>query len=157
MVVRNGGTKWWYEMVVRNGGTKKNFIMKRVTGIGGIFFKARNPKTLQAWYVKHLGLPVTPDGYVVFSQQEKGESHTVWSTFSQDTTYFTPGDQSFMVNFRVADLDQLLKQLQQEGVEVVGEVEEYDYGKFGWILDPEGNKIELWEPNDPRFREVNKI
>ncbi|MCB0569843.1 MAG: VOC family protein [Phaeodactylibacter sp.] len=132
--------------------------MKRVTGIGGLFFKAKDPKALQAWYEKHLGLPVTPDGYIVFEWGRQGEmGHTVWSAFPEHTTYYAPSDKPFMFNYRVENLAGLLNVLREEGVEVVGEIEAYDYGKFGWIMDPEGNKIELWEPNDEEFREVNKM
>ncbi len=132
--------------------------MKRVTGIGGLFFKAKDPKALQAWYQKHLGLPVTEDGYVVFEWGSKGHSgFTVWSAFPEDTQYYAPSDKPFMFNYRVDDLDALLKVLEEEGVEIVGEPETYDYGKFGWIMDPEGNKIELWEPNDEEYRKLNKL
>ncbi|MCB0551442.1 MAG: VOC family protein [Phaeodactylibacter sp.] len=133
--------------------------MKRVTGIGGIFFKAKDPKALQAWYQKHLGLPATPEGYIVLQWgQEEGDSgYTVWSAMPESTEYYAPSQASFMINYRVENLDALLDLLREEGVEVVGEPEEYEYGKFGWIMDPEGNKVELWEPKDEVFREVNKL
>ncbi|MDX1534643.1 MAG: VOC family protein [Thermoplasmata archaeon] len=124
--------------------------MDRVTGIGGVFFKAENPDRLKAWYVRHLGLPSREDGNVMFDLQDEGESpragYTVWSPFPQDTDYFEPSEAPFMINYRVADLDRLLDQLRAEGVEVEDRVEEYPYGRFAWVMDPEGNRIELWEP-----------
>lgn len=133
--------------------------MKRVTGIGGIFFKAKDPKALQAWYQKHLGLPATPEGYIVLQWgKEEGDSgYTVWSAMPEDTQYYAPSQAPFMINYRVENLDALLDLLREEGVEIVGEPQEYEYGKFGWIMDPEGNKIELWEPKDEVFRKVNKL
>ena len=120
---------------------------KRVTGLGGIFFKAENVKELTSWYGKHLGLPTNDYGATFLSKDENGiEQSTQWSPFSADTDYFEPSKKQFMQNFRVFDLEKLLLQLKNEGVTVVGDLESYDYGKFGWILDPEGNKIELWEP-----------
>ena len=127
--------------------------MKRVTGIGGIFFKAENPKELLAWYERHLGLIAESDhDSVIFrpSGEEPGrEGYTVWAPFPNETSYFEPSQKPFMVNFRVVDLDALLARLREEGVEVDDRVEEYDFGRFGWIMDPEGNRIELWEPRPP--------
>jgi predicted enzyme related to lactoylglutathione lyase len=125
--------------------------MKRVTGIGGVFFKSEDPKQLKAWYQKHLEVgdifqwidPNQPDA--------KSPAQTIWSPFKNDTTYFAPSEKPFMFNYRVHDLHALLAMLREEGVTIVGEVEEHPYGKFGWILDPEGNKIELWEPKDDGF------
>lgn len=124
--------------------------MKRVTGIGGIFFKAKNPEELAAWYEKHLGVPFGGNIYTSFTWDKVGGT-TVFSIFPKDTDYYAPSTKEFMFNFRVDDLDELLLVLKEEGVEVVGETEEYEYGKFGWILDPEGNKIELWEPVEAEF------
>ena len=122
--------------------------MKRVTGIGGIFFKSRDPAALGAWYREHLGLDVTDWGGAVFEWggpgSEKGS--TIWSAFKSDTTYLEPGTASFMVNFRVADLDALLAALRAEGCNVEARTEESEQGRFGWVIDPEGNKVELWEP-----------
>jgi predicted enzyme related to lactoylglutathione lyase len=122
--------------------------MKRVTGIGGIFFKARDPKALGAWYREHLGLDVTDWGGAVFewggSDSEAGM--TIWSPFAQDTDYMAPSSASFMVNFRVADLDGLLAALRAEGCNVLEKTEASGQGKFGWVIDPEGNKVELWQP-----------
>ena len=124
--------------------------MQRVTGIGGIFFKARDPKALAAWYREHLGIPVEEWGGAAFrwagDANPGGVGTTIWNPFNADTTYFAPSSASFMVNYRVADLHALLAALRAEGVEVVGDPQDSEYGKFGWVLDPEGNKIELWEP-----------
>ena len=127
-------------------------MKNRVTGIGGLFFKSENPKQSKEWYKKHLGLPTDQYGWTFWWRDENGNKcSTQWSPMSADTTYFSPSEKPFMFNFRVDNLIELLKVLKEEGVTVVGEVEEYDYGKFGWILDPEGNKIELWEPIDKAF------
>lgn len=121
--------------------------MKRVTGIGGIFFKSKNPSAINEWYGKHLGLPVNKYGASFIEKDEQGnEKMTQWSPFKEDTTYFAPSEKPFMLNFRVENLEELLKILAQEGVTILGDMQTYEYGKFGWILDPEGNKIELWEP-----------
>lgn len=125
---------------------------KRVTGIGGVFFKSENPAQLRDWYKKHLGLTTDNYGWSFWWKDKEGnDALTQWSPFAVDTTYFQPSEKQFMQNFRVHDLDSLLIKLKEEGVTVVGEPEAFDYGKFGWILDPEGNKIELWEPNDRAF------
>ena len=122
---------------------------KRVTGIGGFFFKSEDPKALRDWYRKHLGLDTNDYGCTFRWKNEKGEDcSTQWSPFKSDTNYFSPSEKQFMQNFRVEKLDQLLAKLKEEGVQVIGEMESYDYGNFGWILDLEGNKIELWEPMD---------
>ncbi len=124
--------------------------MKRVTGIGGIFFKAQDPKALGAWYRQHLGIGVEEWGGAAFRwatpDNPTGTGTTVWSPFKADTTYFAPSTASFMINYRVDDLHALLAQLRAEGCQVDVKVEESAYGKFGWVFDPEGNKIELWEP-----------
>ena len=126
---------------------------KRVTGIGGFFFKSKNSKELVAWYGKHLGLKTDDYGSTFWWKDSKGnDCSTQWSPFAADTTYFAPSEKQFMQNFRVENLEKLLLQLKEEDVTVVGEMESYDYGKFGWILDPEGNKIELWEPIDHVFK-----
>ncbi|MBL7864662.1 MAG: VOC family protein [Cyclobacteriaceae bacterium] len=130
--------------------------MKRVTGIGGIFFKTEDPKKLKDWYGKHLGFQVTDWGCSflwneVDNPNPKAPARTEWSPFKSDTTYFQPSEKPFMFNYRVENLVELLKVLKEEGVTIVGEMQEYPYGKFGWILDPDGNKIELWEPIDGGF------
>ena len=127
-------------------------MKKRVTGLGGFFFKTKNPDQIKDWYKKHLGLPVDDYGCTFWWKDKKGnDCSTQWSPFKEDTKYFQPSEKQFMMNFRVKNLHELLSVLKEEGVTIVGEVEEYDYGKFGWILDPEGNKIELWEPVDSAF------
>jgi predicted enzyme related to lactoylglutathione lyase len=128
--------------------------MKRVTGIGGIFFKARDPKALGAWYQRHLGIEVEDWGGCAFRWASEdnpgGTGTTVWSPFREDTTYFAPSDASFMINYRVDDLHALLAALRAEGCAVDEKTEESEFGLFGWVIDPEGNKIELWQPPDGR-------
>jgi catechol 2,3-dioxygenase-like lactoylglutathione lyase family enzyme len=123
--------------------------MKRVTGIGGIFFRSKDPKALAAWYKTHLGIDVQPWGGAAFSWKDEdnpeGVGTTIWNPFPADTPYFAPGA-AFMVNYRVADLHALLAALRTEGVTVDEKVDESEYGKFGWATDPEGNRIELWQP-----------
>ena len=127
--------------------------LKRVTGIGGFFFKSNDSKKLVEWYGKHLGLKTDQYGSTFWWKDKEGnDCSTQWSPFAEDTTYFSPSQKQFMQNFRVDNLEALLEKLKQEGVTIVGEMETYDYGKFGWILDHEGNKIELWEPNDRAFQ-----
>ena len=124
--------------------------MKRVTGIGGIFFKSKDPEALRAWYKAHLGIDVQEWGGFAFEwktpSNPEGVGATTWSPFSADTSYFEPSSAPFMVNYRVEDLHALLAVLRAEGVQVQDKVEESEYGKFGWVLDPEGNKLELWQP-----------
>ena len=129
-----------------------NKDIKRVTGIGGIFFKSENPNATKEWYKNHLGLPVNEYGCTFRWKDNKGnDCATQWSPFTKDTKYFDPSEKQFMMNFRVDNLEALLKVLKEEDVTIVGEMESYDYGNFGWILDPEGNKIELWEPKGKSF------
>ncbi|HEY0997154.1 MAG TPA: VOC family protein [Gemmatimonadaceae bacterium] len=124
--------------------------MKRVTGIGGIFFKANDPKALQAWYKRHLGIDVQEWGGAAFSwSDDAGEpvgGMTVWSINPATSEQFAPSTAPFMVNYRVADLDALVKALREEGCNVLEKVDDSEYGKFGWVIDPEGNKVELWQP-----------
>jgi predicted enzyme related to lactoylglutathione lyase len=119
--------------------------MERVLGIGGIFFKAREPQALAAWYHDHLGVPVDEAQTHGMFSSSTGEA-TVWSVFPADTEYFAPSTAPFMVNYRVRDLDAMLTQLRAAGARVEERVQEYDYGRFGWVIDPEGNRIELWQP-----------
>jgi predicted enzyme related to lactoylglutathione lyase len=121
---------------------------KRVTGLGGVFFKAEDPKKIKEWYKNHLGVEGIFQWRPADGSGGPEPAQTVFNPFKADTTYFAPSEKPFMFNFRVENLDALLEALRAEGVTVVGTVEEYPYGKFGWILDPEGNKIELWEPRD---------
>src|SRR5690606_20497102 len=126
--------------------------LKRATGIGGIFFKTRDSKALVSWYQKHLGLNTDDYGCTFWWKDMQGnDCSTQWSPFAETTEYFLPSEKPFMQNFRVYDLEALLEQLQLEGVTQVGKIQAFDYGKFAWILDPEGNKIELWEPIDSAF------
>ena len=124
--------------------------MKRVTGIGGIFFKARNHAALSTWYRDRLGIPVEEWGGATFHWRDEADPRrrgtTVWSPFKADTKHFAPSEREFMVNFRVDDVRTLLAQLKAEGCTVVGDVQESEYGVFGWVMDPEGNTIELWQP-----------
>lgn len=125
--------------------------MKRVTGIGGIFFKTKDTEKTKAWYHKHLGIESDQyGGQFVWRDLDKPDKkcYTVWSPFNSDTKYFDPSEKPFMFNYRVENLEKLLEVLKEEGITVVGEIEKYDYGKFGWIMDLDGNKIELWEPMD---------
>ena len=125
--------------------------MKRVTGIGGIFFKARDPEKMYQWYEKHLGLKREPHGQGAELRWREAdaperEGTTVWSIFKQDSKYFEPSQAPFMINYRVDNLDALLEDLRAQGVQIDPKREDADYGRFAWIIDPEGNRIELWEP-----------
>jgi catechol 2,3-dioxygenase-like lactoylglutathione lyase family enzyme len=130
-----------------------------VTGIGGVFFKARDPERLRAWYREHLGVEADRPGVNFFWREavDGGRfGRTVWSAFPADTRYFGPGDQDFMINYRVRDLDELLARLRQEGIAQVGKTEEYWYGRFAWVVDGEGNRVELWEPDRFSPREFER-
>jgi predicted enzyme related to lactoylglutathione lyase len=124
--------------------------MQRVTGLGGVFFKARDPQKLYRWYDRHLGMKGdasgTPVCFVWRETRGRSKGMTAWSLFPRNTRYFRPGRASFMLNYRVKDLDGLLKALRREGVWIDPKREAYDYGRFAWIQDPEGNRIELWQP-----------
>lgn len=124
--------------------------MKRVTGIGGIFFKAKDPVALRAWYQRHLGIDVQEWGGAVFRWSDDDGNPiggtTIWSVSEVTGDYFAPSSSSFMVNYRVADLHVLLQALRDEGCDVVDKTDDSEYGKFGWVMDPEGNKVELWQP-----------
>ena len=122
--------------------------MKRVTGIGGIFFKANDPAALRAWYKKHLGIDVQGWGGTAFTWTDAAGNPTtgttVWSVGTGDG--FAPSQSSFMVNYRVEDLAALLQALRDEGCKVLEKTDDSEFGKFGWVMDPEGNKVELWQP-----------
>ena len=124
--------------------------MKRVTGIGGIFFNAKDPAALRAWYQKHLGIDVLPWGGAAFTwtgdDGQPSGGTTVWSIGSADPDGFGPANPPFMINYRVADLASLLKALREEGCKVLDKTDDSEYGKFGWVVDPEDHKVELWEP-----------
>ena len=121
-------------------------MTERVTGIGGVFFRAQDPAALSAWYAEHLGVPVDEGGagHAIFPESR----NTVWSPFPADTDYW-PREKGGMVNFTVADLDAMLAQLRAAGVDVDDKVEELEFGRFGWFTDPEGNRVELWQPLGP--------
>jgi predicted enzyme related to lactoylglutathione lyase len=124
--------------------------MKRVTGIGGIFFTAKDANALQAWYKEHLGIDVQPWGGAAFDwTDDEGKpvgGTTAWSIFAADGDQFAPSTAPFMVNYRVDDLHALIKALRDEGCNVLEKIDDSEYGKFGWVIDPEGNKVELWQP-----------
>ena len=126
--------------------------MRRVTGIGGIFFKAKDAVALRTWYKEHLNIDVQDWGGAAFRwMDEAGQptaGTTVWSIGPFDGDYFAPSKSSFMINYRVADLHAVLHALRAEGCNVIDKTDDSEYGKFGWVLDPEGNKIELWQPPD---------
>ena len=127
---------------------------KRVTGVGGIFFKCKDPEAMKHWYHAHLGLQVGQWGTTFETRQAdhpERKSLLQWCTFRENSKKFDPSKKDFMINYRVENLDWLIGMLREEGVQVLGEVEKYDYGKFCQIMDPEGNKIELWEPNDETY------
>jgi predicted enzyme related to lactoylglutathione lyase len=118
-------------------------VAERVDGIGGVFFRARDPERLRDWYAQHLGIDMEDFGTVFTA---KDGDQTVWAPFAADTDYFGSAEQQLMVNFRVGDLDAMLEQLRTAGVDVDERVHEMEYGRFGWAVDPEGNRFELWEP-----------
>ena len=129
--------------------------MKRVTGIGGVFLKSKDAKALAAWYDKHLGFSFGENLYVGFKWINENNpavpGNTVFSFFKTESNYFDPSTSPFMINFRVNDLKALMEKLKEEGVQIVGDIQEEAYGKFGWIMDPDGNKVELWEPIDEKL------
>jgi predicted enzyme related to lactoylglutathione lyase len=126
--------------------------MARVTGIGGVFLRARDPKALTAWYAQHLGIELASYGGATFLWADEIPAQTgmtTWSLFPEDSTYFGPGTQQAMINYRVDDLDGLLNELSKAGVSIDPHREDADFGRFAWITDPEGNRLELWEPLKP--------
>jgi predicted enzyme related to lactoylglutathione lyase len=138
---------------------KEEKPLKRVTGIGGIFFKCKDPKKVREWYQTHLGLNTNSYGSVFEWRQgadttKKG--FTQWSPFKETTKYFLPSVKEFMINYRVDDLTALVRELKKEGVTITDSIETFDYGKFVHIMDVEGNKIELWEPNDVVYENMGK-
>ena len=128
--------------------------MKRVTGIGGIFFKCEDPKSMKDWYANHLGFNIDLYG-TSFEWRQADDANkkgfSAWSPFDADTKYFEPSQKEFMVNYRVENLEWLLEELKKEGVQVLDEIEAVEYGKFAHIIDPEGNKIQLWEAFDEEY------
>lgn len=123
----------------------------RITGVGGIFFKSKDPKALAAWYRDVLGIPLEPWGGALLRYDTPGHPPVlVWNAFSEDTGYFAPSTQTYMVNFAVDDLDAVVARLEKKGVKILGREDQDSNGRFAWILDPEGTKIELWEPAHPK-------
>jgi predicted enzyme related to lactoylglutathione lyase len=140
IVLLRARVKW------RVGFNGRYVIVERVIGIGGVFFKAHDPKALAAWYCLNLGVPVADgEAFGSFISNDAGEQ-TVWSTFGFETSYFGPGNASSMLNYRVRNLDAMLAQLRAAGATVDDRVEDHENGRFGWATDPEGNRFELWEP-----------
>lgn len=126
----------------------------RITGIGGIFFKSEDPKELKAWYAEHFGMPTNEYG-AMFEFREGADPRSIgylqWSPFSQKTTYFAPSEKPFMINYRVKGIEALVDELKASGATVTDSIATYEYGKFVHVMDPEGNKLELWEPMDSVF------
>ena len=127
--------------------------MARVIGIGGVFIKAKNPDSLRAWYNRHLGFDIQPWGGMTFPAN-RPEGVTAWSLFPEASEYFAPSKAPFMVNYVVEDLHAVLEALRSEGCDVDSKVDESEYGKFGWVMDPEGNRIELWQPPETAEKQV---
>jgi hypothetical protein len=121
--------------------------MAKVLGVGGVFFKSPDPKKLYQWHEQWLGIIVGSEPGESFQPQDMPRnSYIVWSAFQSTTNYFAPSDKEFMFNLVVDNLKEALAQVKEGGAQIIGEIEEYDYGKFGWFIDPDGNKVELWEP-----------
>ncbi len=125
---------------------------KKVTGIGGIIFKSATPEKTREWYAKHLGFDCDEYGSTFHWQDDKGKKGlTVWSPMEEDHNHFEHGEKDYILNLRVEDLDGLLDELSEQGVEQIGDTQTYSYGRFAYVKDPDGMKIELWEPNDQGF------
>ena len=125
--------------------------MKKVVGVGGFFFKAENPKALASWYKTHLGVPIDESyGGYTFNwnndSKRPSKGYTIWSPFNKETDYLEPSQKDFMFNFIVDDLKALTEVLDSQGINLIGDIEDTEFGLFDWIMDPEGNKVELWEP-----------
>ena len=126
----------------------------RVTGLGGFFITSENPDKLKKWFEKNLGLPCDQYGHLFkwrLPDDPEKIGHTQFSVFEKGSAYLKPGTKDYMINFRVNDVKAIIEDFKRKGLQVAGEIEEYEYGKFGWVIDPEGNKIELWEPVDEIF------
>ncbi len=131
--------------------------MKRVTAIGGIFFKCKDPEAQQHWYAQHLGIAMDKYGTSFewrHSDDATKKGYSVWSPFEKETDYFGDASQQYMINYRVENLEALVEQLRNEGVTIVDAIEQYEYGKFVHILDGEGNRVELWEANDEVYAQM---
>ena len=134
--------------------------MKRVTGIGGIFFKTQDPAKIREWYQKHLGLATDQYGTSFEWRQAEDankKGFTAWSPFQQNTDYLGDSNQQFMINYRVENIEELVEQLRTEGVKIVDKIESFEYGKFVHIEDLEGNRIELWEPVDEEYDKILEV
>lgn len=146
-----------FNEIIKNQSNNQT-TMKKVTGIGGIFFKCKDPGKIREWYETNLGLNTNKYG-AVFEWWQGADSNkkgfTQWSPFNEKTKYFEPSTKDFMINYRVENLDALVKELKKNGVTVVDTIETVDYGKFVHILDIEGNKVELWEPNDIEYEKLS--
>lgn len=132
-------------------------MKKRVTGIGGIFFKVKNPEHTKSWYQKHLGLNTDKYGTTFewrTSENPEKMGFSQWSPMKDDTDYFAPSEKDFMINYRVENLVELVDELRAEGVTILDQIQCFDYGKFVHILDPDGHSIELWEPVDEVYDEI---
>ncbi|MCU4177189.1 VOC family protein [Carboxylicivirga sp. N1Y90] len=132
-------------------------MKKKVTGVGGIFFKSEKPEATRKWYADNLGLVCNEYGSLFESRssdEPKDKTYLQWSPFDKDTKYFEPSEKEFMINYRVEDIESLVEDLKAAGVTVLDEIESFEYGKFVHILDPENNKIELWEPVDSVFTKM---
>ncbi len=121
--------------------------MAKVLGVGGVFFKSPDPKRLYEWYAKWLGMEVQDWGISYVPADLPANSQTVWSAFDATTSYFAPSEKAFMFNLIVDDIEQAMNQVREGGAEIIGDLEKMDYGSFGWFIDPDGNKVELWEPS----------
>jgi len=127
-----------------------NTSMAKVLGVGGVFFKSPHPDRLYHWYSEHLGITKDDGPGVSFQNSEQAPAgFIVWSAFDDNTKYFDPADKQYMFNLVVDDLEGALRKVEQGGAELIGEIESYDFGRFGWFVDPDGNKVELWEPRFP--------
>lgn len=132
-------------------------MKKKVKGIGGIFFKSNDPEKMRNWYSKNLGLVINEYGSLFEFRESDApdtKAYLQWSPFAQDTDYFEPSKREFMINYRVENIEELVQELKEAGVTICDKIETYEYGKFVHILDPEGNKIELWEPIDSVFTKM---
>ncbi len=123
--------------------------MAQVLGIGGIFFKSPDPARLRAWYAQWLGIPADEYGAMFSPATMPPGGMTIWNPFTATTDYFAPSQSSFMINLIVDDLDAALAQVKEGGAALAGDVQDHDYGRFGWFVDPDGNKVELWQPPPP--------
>ena len=150
----------WFSGNTGNHSFQKHQNMKKVSSIGGIFFKCKNPTAVRKWYEKHLGLNTDQYG-TTFEWRQAHDSlkkgFTQWGPFNENTKYFEPSAKDFMINYRVENIRLLVDELKKEGVNVVDEIQSYEYGDFVHIMDIEGNKIELWEPNDIEFEKIVKV